>query len=127
MSRSDGGGAWRSLCIEISNSEPSRAESREGTSTQSRELSGDIRLDSDWLTIGLGAIDRVQCIKIGYSSVQCIKIGYSSAQCFKIGYRSAQCIKIEYSLVQCIRIWNRVFLALFDSFRHCETISKNFF
>ena len=35
MSRAGGGGGggWRSLCIKISYSEPTRAESREGTST----------------------------------------------------------------------------------------------
>ena len=29
-----GGGGWRSVCIKIGYSEPSRAESREGTSTR---------------------------------------------------------------------------------------------
>ena len=62
----------------------------------------------------------VQCIKIGYSSAQCINIGYHSVQCIKIGYISAQCIKIGYSLAQWIKVWNRVFSALCDSFRHCE-------
>ena len=33
MSRSDGGGGWRCLCLKIGYSEPSRAESREGTYT----------------------------------------------------------------------------------------------
>ena len=51
MSRA--GGGWRSLCIKIGYSEPTRAESREGTSTlaeSSRVFFGDEILDSDWLT-----------------------------------------------------------------------------
>ena len=59
---------------------------------------------------------------IGYSSAQCFKIGYCPVQCIKIGYSSAQCIKIGYSSAQCIKIWNRVFSALCDSFRHYATV-----
>ena len=62
------------------------------------------------------------CIKIEYSSAQCIKTGYSSAQCIKIGYSSVQCIKMGDNWAQCKKVWNRVFLALCDSFRHCATI-----
>ena len=72
----------------------------------SRELSGDVRLDSDRLTTRIAKI-RVysdQCIKIGYSSGQCFKIGYSSGQCIKIGYSSVQCIKIGCSSAQWIKI-----------------------
>ena len=36
------------------------------------------------------------------------------------------CIKIGYGSAQCIKLWNRVFSALCDSFRHCETIWRNF-
>ena len=55
------GGGWRSLCIKIGYSEPSGAESRDGTSTRAESSrvtycsirladdSGDVILDSDWL------------------------------------------------------------------------------
>ena len=112
----DQAGGWRSLCFKIGYSEPTRAESREGTSTvadSSRvtlytiligwwfgwrntriwlaaewlntrfwlaDDSGDVLLDSDWLTTRIAEI-RVY-------SAQCIKIGYSSAQCFKFGFLS---------------------------------------
>ena len=59
VSRSRGGGE-RSLCIQMSYSEQTRAESREGTSTRVESWrstrfwladdSGDVILDSDWLT-----------------------------------------------------------------------------
>ena len=47
----------KSSCIKIGYSEPTRAESREGTSTlaeSSRVFLGDVILDSDWLPTVLG-------------------------------------------------------------------------
>ena len=61
-----------------------------------------------------------QCIEVGYNSAQWIRLGYSSAQCIKIRYSLVQCIRIGYSSVQCIKIWNRVFSALCDTFRHSK-------
>ena len=49
------GGGLRTLCIKISYSEPTQAESREGSSRR-RELSGDVILDSGALADNSGAL-----------------------------------------------------------------------
>ena len=68
------------LCINIGYSEPTRAESREGSSGLA---------ESSWVTQYSKLIGcQLSCSKIGYTSGQCNKIGYSSAQCIKIGYGS---------------------------------------
>ena len=98
MSRADGGGGRKTLCIKIHYSEPRGAVSREGSSTLAESSRV---LDSDWLMTRVTKYSnligcRLQCIEIGYSSAQCIKIGYSSGQYIKIGNVSAQYIKIGF-------------------------------
>ena len=138
------------LSIKIGYSEPTRAESREGSS-RSRELSGvtycsiltgwrlgwrnaRFWLADDSVEVMFVFAESRRCCRVGNvlrygaesrKSTQCIKIGNA---CIKIWSRKpSQGIKIGDA---CIKIRNRVFSALCDNFRHCEIFFEkkfNFF
>ena len=122
----------KTLCIKIGYSEPTRAESREGSPPRAESSrvtywrlglrntrfwladdSGDVILDSDWLP---RVLPSRQCIKIWSR-------GCCRDESGKIWSREpTQCIKIGDA---CIKIWNRVFFGTVRQFS-ADFSKKNF-
>ena len=109
-----GRGGGRHSCINIGYSEPTRAESREG-SPRRRELSGDVMTTRVLLAADSGDV------LLDSGALGC-RVGKTRAESRVNVLRWAIAFG---SSSQCIEIWKDSFSALCDNFRHCETFSKN--
>ena len=63
------------------------------------------------LVLGYGAESRLNVLRY---AMHVLRYGADSR-------KQSRCIRIG---IACIKIWNRVFSALCDNFRHCEIFSK---